>query len=229
MFKFGFGRVWFDKDGGAGGGAGPGNGAGGNPPAPGAGGDAGTGGTGNAPGGQGGNQPGSNNGTPPTGSITFASEAEFQKKVDEMLKDRLEREKKKAEEAAQKAAANAEAEAAKKNGEWQKVAEAKEREIAENAKKLAELDAISGKATKFETALQKQLETLRKDLPASITALLDKLDAAEQLEWLAANRESLTKKGPDGVPATPPADGGANEKATEEARKTFQRQSRSWF
>lgn len=218
--KFGF---WFDKDGGAG----SGDGASGNPPAPGAGGDGtgnGTGGTGNVPGGA-----GPNNGTPPAGGITFASEADFQKKVDEMLKERLERERKKTEEATRKAAADAEAEAAKKNGEWQKVAEAKEKEIAENAKKLAELDAISGKATKFEGALKKQLETLRKDLPASITALLDKLDAAEQLEWLAVNRESLTKKGPDGVPPTPPPNGDGDGKATEEARKTFQRQSRSWF
>ncbi len=224
--KFGFGQVWFDKDGGAGGGGGSGNGAG-TPPnadAGGAGNGPAGGGTGNAPGGA-----SPNNGTPPAGGIIFASEAEFQKKVDEMLKDRLEREKKKTEEATRKAAADAEAEAAKKNGEWQKVAEAKEREIAENAKKLAELDAISGKASKFETALQKQLENLRKDLPASITALLDKLDAAEQLEWLAANRESLTKKGPDGVPPTPPPNGDGDSKATEEARKTFQRQLRSWF
>lgn len=219
--KFGFGQVWFDKNGGAGGGAGSGNGAGGDPPDPGAGGE---GGTGNAPGGA-----GPNNGTPPAGAITFASEADFQKKVDEMLKERLEREKKKTEEATRKAAADAEAEAAKKNGEWQKVAEAKEKEIAENAKKLAELDAINGKATKFEGALKKQLETLRKDLPASITTLLDKLDAAEQLEWLATNRESLTKKGPDGVPPTPSPNGDGDGKTTEEARKAFQRQTRSWF
>ena len=212
MFMFGRRMVWFDK------GA---DGAGGS--------DKNDDGTGNDPGNPGGKPPDSNNGTPPAAGITFATEADFQKRVDELLKERLEREKKKAEEATRKAAADAEAEAAKKNGEWQKVAEAKERDIEEANRKLADLDAISGKATKFEAALQKQLETLRKGLPESITKLLDKLDAAEQLEWLAANRDGLTKKGPDGVPPTPPPDGGPGDKATEEARKQFQRQSRSWF
>jgi hypothetical protein len=45
--------------------------------------------------------------------------------------------------------------------------------------------------------------------------LLDKLDVVEQLEWIAANRETLTK-GANGIPATPkPTDG----KAVSEAER----------
>ncbi|GAP14889.1 hypothetical protein LARV_02668 [Longilinea arvoryzae] len=229
MFKFGFGQEWFDKDGGAGGGAGSGDGASGNPPAPGASaggtGSSGTGGTGNVPGDQGKNASGEQNGNPPAGAIVFQSQAD----IDKVIQERLDRAKKRAEEDTKKATDAATAAAAAKNGEWEKVAHQHEQTLNEQAKKLEEFDALQEKATKFEDALKKQLETLRKDLPASITALLDKLDAAEQLEWLAVNRESLTKKGPDGVPPTPPPNGDGDGKASEEARKTFQRQSRSWF
>ncbi|TLM99485.1 hypothetical protein FDZ73_21735 [bacterium] len=78
----------------------------------------------------------------------------------ELLKDCLKHEKKKKEEVTRKAVAVAEAEAAKKNDEWQKVAKAKEHEIEEAVKKLAELDGISSKANEFETALLKPLESL---------------------------------------------------------------------
>ncbi len=76
------------------------------------------GGTGNDPGIQ---DPklgdGSNKGNPPVdnspkGEVVFPSIAEFQKKVNEILKNRLEREKKKADEAAKKAAEEAAVEAA---------------------------------------------------------------------------------------------------------------------
>jgi hypothetical protein len=49
----------------------------------------------------------------------------------------------------------------------------------------------------------------RKDLPKHITALLDKLDAAEQLEWIAANQEALKvpAAGTTAVPGTPRPNG----------------------
>jgi len=133
MLIFGRQMVWFDKGADSAGGS-----------------DKNDGGTGNDTGNPGGKLSDSNNGTPPAAGITFASETDFQKKVVELLKERLEREKKQLEGASPKAAADAEAEAAKKNGKWQKVTEAKEREIEEDAKRLAEQDMISGKAIKFE-------------------------------------------------------------------------------
>lgn len=52
-----------------------------------------------------------------------------QAEVDQIVKDRLERERKKANELADEARKRAEAEAAAKNGEWQKVAEQREAEV----------------------------------------------------------------------------------------------------
>ncbi|OJX38847.1 MAG: hypothetical protein BGO78_11530 [Chloroflexi bacterium 44-23] len=109
-------------------------------------------------------------GNPQTGAITFASEAEFQKALDEKLKDRLERERKKTEEATKKAAAEAAAEAAKKNGEWQVLAEQREKEIGEAQVKLAEIDKIQEQAKRYQDALQKSLEVQRAGLPEPITA-----------------------------------------------------------
>jgi len=63
------------------------------------------------------------------GSDANAVEKKFsQAEVDQILKERLEREKAKAGEAAKSAREKAEAEAAAKNGEWQKLAEQREAE-----------------------------------------------------------------------------------------------------
>ena len=193
------------------------------------------GGTGNDPGTQDPKQgEGSNNGSPPAdnsqkGEVIFPSNAEFQKKVEEILKDRLEREKKKAEEAAKKAADEAMAEAAKKNGEWEKVAQQREKEAAEALKKLQELELIQEKAERYGQTLSKLLEAQRAGLPEAITKLLDKLDPVDQLDWLAANRETISKTKLDGPPLTPPPDGVANSKQLEEAKEEFARKVRNWF
>lgn len=205
--------VYYKPDDGKGGGAGAGNST--VTPA---------GGTGNEPGGL---ATGTNNGTPPTGAITFASEADYQKDIEEKLKVRLEREKKKSDEASKKAAEDAIAEAAKKNGEWQKVAEQREAELAEAAKKLADLDPVQQQAKRYEEALKKNLESQRTGLPESIIKLLDKLDVADQLEWLSANKEAIMKKTPSGVPPTPPPDGNPN--ISEEDKKKYESQTRRYF
>lgn len=181
-------------------------------------------GTGNDPG----NPSGSNNGNQ-TGAITFASEAEFQKKVDELLKDRLDRQNKKAEETAKKAAADAAAEAAKKNGEWQVLAEQREKELKETAEKMESFEKTQQLAKRYEESLKKNLEVQRAGLPDPITALLDKLDVAEQLEWLAANKAAMLKKTPDGTPATPLPDGSNNNEQIKAAKEKFSRDARSYF
>lgn len=152
-------------------------------------------------------------------AISFASEAEFQKRVDDMLKERLEREQKKADQKAQKAREDALAEQAAKNGEWQQLAEQRAARLTDMETQLATLEATTTKAQRYEQALGKQVETLRKDVPKHLLPLLDKLDVAEQLEWLAANREQLAPPKPTGVPATPRAQGGLDAAAQEQARQ----------
>lgn len=152
-------------------------------------------------------------------AISFASEADFQKRVDDMLKERLEREQKKADQRAQKAREDAQAEAAAANGEWQKLAEQRAAKVTEMETQLAGLDATTTKAQRYEAALGKQVEILRKDVPKHLVPLLDKLDVVEQLEWLAANREQLAPPKTSGVPATPRAQGNSDAAAQEQARQ----------
>ena len=152
-------------------------------------------------------------------ALTFATEAEFQAKVEALLKERLEREAKKADQKAQKAREEAQAEAAAKNGEWQQLAEQRAAKIAELESQAAAFDATTTKAQRYEQALAKQVEVLRKDVPKHLAPLLDKLDVVEQLEWLAANRETIAPKQPNGVPATPRAQGGMDAAAQAEARQ----------
>ena len=152
-------------------------------------------------------------------AIAFATEAEFQRKVEDLLKERLDREAKKADAKAQKAREEAQAEAAAKNGEWQQLAEQRAAKIAELETQTAALDAATTKAQRYEQALAKQVEALRKDVPKHLAPLLDKLDVVEQLEWLAANRDAIAPKQPNGVPASPRAQGGMDAAAQAEARQ----------
>jgi uncharacterized coiled-coil protein SlyX len=155
-------------------------------------------------------------------AITFASEAEFQKRVDDMLAERLERERKKSEKAAQKAREDAQAEAAAKNGEWQSLAEQRAVKVAELETQLTSLEASKAQADRYGEALSQQVTALRKDVPKHLLPLLDKLDVAEQLEWLASNREQIAPppvQKPNGVPATPRAQGGMDAAQQEAARQ----------
>lgn len=156
-------------------------------------------------------------------AITFTTEAEFQKRVDDMLKERLERERKKAADAAQKAREEAEQEAAAKNGEWQKLAEqhgAKVKELTAQFDTLSgQVETLTAQKERLETALRAQLENARKDLPKPVLSLLEKQDIVDQLEWLATNRAELQRANGVGVPSTPRPAGALNGAASEEARR----------
>ncbi|HEY3312019.1 MAG TPA: hypothetical protein VGK00_10300 [Anaerolineales bacterium] len=75
--------------------------------------------------------------------------------------------------------------------------------------------------TRYKGALDKYLAAEKKDLPKHITSLLEKLDPADQIEYLAANREELGKqKGPEGVPPSPkPSDKTLSDDEKEAARR----------
>jgi hypothetical protein len=55
------------------------------------------------------------------------------------------------------------------------------------------LGSVSGKAEKYEATLEKLLEKEREGLPEHITSLLDDRDPADQLAWIAENREAITE------------------------------------
>jgi hypothetical protein len=124
--------------------------------------------------------------------------------IDRIVKDRLEREKSAREKATAKAKEEAEAEALKKNQEWQALAEKNETRANELLAKLGELEPLGDQVTRYKGALEKYLATEKKDLPKHVLVLLEKLDPIEQIEYLAANREDLGKAGRvEGVPPSP--------------------------
>lgn len=142
--------------------------------------------------------------------VTFESEEAYQADIEAKLKERLERERRKGEEAAAKAKREAEEAAALKNGEWQKLAEQRAADLEKANADLKQAEAVQAKADRYEAALKKQLEAQRAAMPKHILALLDKLDPAEQLEYIATNADALKVTPPKGPGSPPPPKGRSN-------------------
>lgn len=119
-----------------------------------------------------------------------------QAELDRIIEERLARSKKATEAAAARAAEEARQRALLEQGEYQKLAE-------ERAARLAELEPQAAAVERYRGALEAVLAEHRKGLPAHLVTLLDRLDPVEQLEYLAANAETLR-------PAAPPAPAGPN-------------------
>jgi hypothetical protein len=169
--------------------------------------------------------------TPPTQAkppITFESEEKLQAYIDDKLKERLERAQRSADKKAQEAREQAAADAAAKNGEWQKLAESREGKIKELSAQVETITSLQEKADKYEKALKAHLDTQRTGLPAHVLVLLDKLDPVEQLEYIAKNHDALAapaQKRSNGVPPTPPA-GDLGELTAEEQQRAREEQRR---
>ncbi|MDP9352118.1 MAG: hypothetical protein M3P51_11325 [Chloroflexota bacterium] len=85
------------------------------------------------------------------------------------------------------------AEAASYRTKLKEIEDAQKTEEQKLKDNLTELTPKAQRAERLEAALAAQLEASRKDLPAHIIGLLDKLDTADQLEWIATNREALAQ------------------------------------
>lgn len=57
--------------------------------------------------------------------------------------------------------------------------------------RAAQLETQAETAERYSAALKKYVNAEREGLPEYITALLDKMDAVDQLEWLATNKASV--------------------------------------
>lgn len=134
-----------------------------------------------------------------------------QAELDQIIKDRLEKEKRKAEAQATKAKEQAESEALAKSQEWESLAKKQGAKLEQLEAQVAELESVKAQLGEYEQALKKVLAGQRDGLPAHITALLDKLSPLEQLTYLAENAKNLRPA--NGVPETP--DPASPEKLTE--------------
>lgn len=130
-----------------------------------------------------------------------------QAELDAIVADRLKRATESADRKAATERQKAEERSAAEQGQFKELAEQRQTRI-------AELEPFEAKATRYEAALGSLLDVQRKDLPKHITALLDKLDPAEQLEWIAANQDALkvAPAGTTAVPGTPRPNGQAPSK-----------------
>ncbi|MBX3012347.1 MAG: hypothetical protein KF832_12605 [Caldilineaceae bacterium] len=156
---------------------------------------------------------------------TFQTEAEFQSALETKLKDRLERERKKADEKARKAAEDAETKVLAEQEKFQELAEKRSQQLSDleatTADLTSQLEHAQEKVTRYEKALGSLLAEQRKLVPAHVHDLLDNLDPAAQLEWIAANSSKLAAQA--GIPATPKQQSHlsavAQEKAQQEAAR----------
>ena len=142
-----------------------------------------------------------------------------QAELDAIVKERLDRAKSTSEKAQAEAAKKAADEAAAKNGEWQKLAEARAAEIAEASKKLGELESATARLAEYEATIKLQADAAKKDLPAHILSLLDALPPVKQLEWLAKNASVLGQRPTQTIPGTPPPASGKDVTEAEMKRR----------
>lgn len=173
-----------------------------------------------------------------TPAITFVSREDYQKAVEEALKERLDRERKKTEAATAKAREDAEAEALVKNQEFQTLAEKRGKQVetltAERDAATQSVEAVTGERDRYRATLDRFLARERTGVPDHITALLDRMDPVDQLDYLAAHREALTPAAavpvvPTPVPSSPRgvnSHGLTDAQLEERRRQTVYRQAR---
>jgi len=147
-----------------------------------------------------------------------------QAELDQIVKDRLERERKKSESAAEKARKDAEAAALEKNQEWQKLAETRATELAALAKEKEELEPFKEKADKYEKALKGQLAKVKPTLPKYLLPLIEKMDPVEAMDYITEHAEELGAK-PSAFQAYSETPEGKERKLNDEDKKRAEQAS----
>ncbi len=139
---------------------------------------------------------------PPTGNDPEKTEnKQFnQADVDRIVQERLERAQRKAQTEAEKARKEAEEKTLHEQGEFKTLAEQRAAEIADLKSQVEGSKAHIATVERLTSVLKSRLEVDKKNLPDSVQTLLNKLDVADQMEWIAANAEAL-KPNPDKQPA----------------------------
>lgn len=153
-----------------------------------------------------------------------------QSELETIVKDRLDRERRKAEKESEKKKETEKAERLKEQEKFKELSETQAAQIADltaqNESITTELEDLKAIHTKYEKAIKAHLETQREGLPDHVLALLDKLDPVDQLEYIANNADALKIK-PKGLPKTPDASDDGELSAEEKER--LQKQSDQFY
>lgn len=160
--------------------------------------------------------------TPPAQQAGTFTQAD----IDRIVKERLDREQRKADEATKKAAEEAAAKALKDNAQFKELSEKQAQALLDKETALAtattQAEAVTKERDKYKTALEAHVKERRTGLPDHITALLDVLDPVAQLEWLTKNADKLGGGSREGVPATPRQQGNQTEAQRQKAQENAQ-------
>jgi hypothetical protein len=140
-----------------------------------------------------------------------------QSEVDRLIGERLQREKAKATEAAEKARKEAEEKALADNAKWQELAETR-------GKDNEALKAQAERAERLEAALTKRWDAEKSAVPDYILPLLEKMSVDERLDYITDNRakweESATRTNGGRVAGMP--SGNAGRITSEESERARQ-------
>lgn len=143
--------------------------------------------------------------------------------VEEIVKERFERERRRLAKDAEEKLKTAEEETLAKNQEWQKLAETRATEIADLTKEKADLEPFREQAEKYKKALDDQLAKLKEKLPKYILPLIEKMDPVDAMTYITENAEALGAK-PETYSETPD---GKEKKVSDDDKKKSQEASTS--
>lgn len=117
-------------------------------------------------------------------AVTVDERRFTQAELEQQIKDRLARQQRQFEAQQREAQQALEAKQLEDQAEWQKLAN-------KRADEVKELKPRAGLADAYEKAAQRLIEEQTRDLPSAILSLLEKLSPLDQLDWLAANAQTL--------------------------------------
>ncbi len=153
-----------------------------------------------------------------TAKVTFS--VEQQAEVDRIIKERLAREKKHADDASEKVRKQAEEDALTKNKEFETLATTRQKKIGELESQVAELVPFKEQTEKYKGAMEKILKAQVDKLPNAIKVLVAKMDPIDQMQYFADHAKELNIE-VIGVPETQTSDSTnkLNEEAMNKAKK----------
>lgn len=145
------------------------------------------------------------NGGNTDGAITFADKQALQEYINETLKDRLAREDRKREEAEARARKETEEKALAENQQFRELAEKRQERVVELEGQVGQIEQLTTERDELSQALEAILAKEREGLPEAVIELLNDKSPAKQLQWIAANKATLTKANGRGIEPTPTA------------------------
>lgn len=125
----------------------------------------------------------------PAEKVTFT--AQQQAEVDRIVKDRLERERKKSEDTAEKSRKKAEEDALAQNKQFEELATTRQSQIVELEKRLQENETVANALKEYKDAVAGIVKAQTEKLPKPVKSLIEKMDPLEQMKYLSENAKEL--------------------------------------